>query len=100
MPDYTGGMDGIMIGLLTSFGSAILIACIFLFFYFLRYTASGRIFLDRIGRPGEYDDEQAFARDEAAALESMDDMQRTEYLRAKGSNPPPSHVLSCGPSVC
>lgn len=84
---------GIIIGLLSSFGSAILIACIFLLFYFFRYTASGRIFLDRIGRPGEYDDEQAFAREEAEALETMDDMQRTEYLRAKAfvtANPPES----------
>jgi hypothetical protein len=77
-------MNGIIIGLLSSFGSAILIALIFLIVYFFRYTASGRIFLDRIGRPGEYDDEQAFAKEEAEALESMDDMQRTEYLRAKG----------------
>lgn len=79
------GLNGIVIGLLSSFGSAILILCIFLAFYFFRYTASGRIFLDRIGRPGEYDDEQAFAREEAEALENMDDMQRTEYLRAKGA---------------
>ncbi len=79
-------LDGIVIGILSSFGSAILIALIFLVVYFFRYTTSGRIFLDRIGRPGEYDDEQAFAREEAEALESMDDMQRTEYLRAKGIN--------------
>ncbi len=85
MADYNRGLNGIVIGLLSSFGSAILIACIFLVFYFFRYTASGRIFLDRIGRPGEYDDEQAFAREEAEALETMDDMQRTEYLRAKGN---------------
>jgi hypothetical protein len=81
--NYSPGLNGIVIGLLSSFGSAILILCIFLVFYFFRYTASGRIFLDRIGRPGEYDDEQAFAREEAEALETMDDMQRTEYLRAK-----------------
>jgi hypothetical protein len=78
-------MNGVIIGLLSSFGSAILIALIFLVIYFFRYTTSGRIFLDRIGRPGEYDDEQAFAREEAEALETMDDMQRTEYLRAKGT---------------
>ncbi|XDG02225.1 hypothetical protein ABKA04_001840 [Annulohypoxylon sp. FPYF3050] len=86
-------LDGILIGILSSFGSAILIALIFLVVYFFRYTTSGRIFLDRIGRPGEYDDEQAFAREEADALESMDDMQRTEYLRAKAfiqANPPES----------
>ncbi|KAI0167365.1 concanavalin A-like lectin/glucanase domain-containing protein [Pestalotiopsis sp. NC0098] len=86
-------MNGVIIGLLSSFGSAILIALIFLVIYFFRYTTSGRIFLDRIGRPGEYDDEQAFAREEAEALETMDDMSRTEYLRAKAfiqSNPPES----------
>ncbi|KAK3359884.1 concanavalin A-like lectin/glucanase domain-containing protein [Lasiosphaeria hispida] len=93
MSDYSPGLNGIIIGLLSSFGSAILIACIFLVFYFFRFTASGRILLDRIGRPGEYDDEQAFAREEAEALENMDDMQRTEYLRAKAfitANPPES----------
>ncbi|KAK3370125.1 concanavalin A-like lectin/glucanase domain-containing protein [Podospora didyma] len=92
MADHSG-WNGIIIGLFSSFGSAVLIALIFLIFYFFRYTASGRIFLDRIGRPGEYDDEQAFAREEAEALETMDDMQRTEYLRAKAfitANPPES----------
>jgi len=79
-------LDGIVIGLLSSFGSAIIVALIFLVVYFFRHTTSGRIFLDRIGRPGEYDDEQAFAREEAEALEVMDDMQRTEYLRAKGTS--------------
>lgn len=77
-------MNGVIIGLLSSFGSAILIALVFLIVYFVLYTPSGRILLDRFGRPGEYDDEQAFAREEAEALETMDDMQRTEYLRAKG----------------
>jgi hypothetical protein len=83
-PRSSPTLNGVIIGLLSSFGSAILIAFICLVVYFFRYTASGRIFLDRIGRPGEYDDEQAFAREEAEALESMDDIQRTEYLRAKG----------------
>lgn len=77
-------LNGVVIGLLSSFGSALLLALIFLAVYFFRYTQSGRILLDRIGRPGEYDDEQAFAREEADALESMDEMSRTEYLRAKG----------------
>jgi hypothetical protein len=77
-------INGVVIGLLSSFGSAILIAFIFLIVYFFRYTNGGRILLDRIGRPGEYDDEQAYAREEAEALEEMDDLQRTEYLRAKG----------------
>ena len=55
-------------------------------FFFFKYTNRGRIILDRIGRPGEYDDEQAFAREEAEALETMDELQRAEYLRAKGRN--------------
>jgi len=86
-------VNGVVIGLLSSFGSAILIAFIFLIIYFFKYTSSGRILLDRIGRPGEYDDEQAYAREEAEALEEMDDLQRTEYLRAKAfiqANPPDS----------
>ena len=78
-------INGVVIGLLSSFGSAILIALIFLIVYFFKYTSSGRILLDRLGRPGEYDDEQAYAREEAEALEEMDDLQRTEYLRAKGT---------------
>ena len=53
-------------------------------FFFFKYTNRGRIILDRIGRPGEYDDEQAFAKEEAEALESMDELQKAEYLRAKG----------------
>lgn len=77
-------INGVMIGLLSSFGSAVLIALIFLVVYFFRYTSSGRILLDRIGRPGEYDDEQAFLNQERDALEEMDDIQRQEYLRAKG----------------
>jgi hypothetical protein len=77
-------INGVVIGLLSSFGSAILVALIFAIVYFFRYTSSGRIILDRIGRPGEYDDEQAYAREEAEALEEMDDLQRAEYLRAKG----------------
>jgi hypothetical protein len=77
-------INGVVIGLLSSFGSAVVIAIVFLIVYFFRYTSSGRIFLDRIGRPGEYDDEQAYAREEAEALETMDDLQRTEYFRAKG----------------
>jgi hypothetical protein len=82
---------GILIGILSAFGSAgiaILVLAIFLFF---KYTRRGRILLDRIGRPGEFDDEQAFAREEAEALETMDDLTRAEYLRAKAfvqANPP------------
>lgn len=75
---------GILIGMLSAFGSAAFVVLVFAIFYFFRYTSRGRIFLDRIGRPGEYDDEQALAREEADALEDMDDLQRVEYLRAKG----------------
>jgi len=76
--------NGVLIGLLSSFGSAVLIALIFVVVYFFRYTQGGRILLDRIGRPGEYDDEQAFLREEAEALEDMEEGVRMEYLRAKG----------------
>ena len=75
---------GILIGMLSAFGSAAFVVLVFAIFYFFRYTNRGRIFLDRIGRPGEYDDDQALAREEADALEGMDDLQRVEYLRAKG----------------
>lgn len=74
---------GILIGILSAFGSAAVAVVILLIFFFFRYTRRGRIILDRIGRPGEYDDEQAFAREEAEALETMDDISRSEYLRAK-----------------
>jgi hypothetical protein len=81
---------GILIGMLSAFGSAGIIAIILLIIWFFQYTQRGRIFLDRLGRPGEYDDEQAFLREEVEALDEMDDMQRMEYLRAKGIN---FHVL-------
>lgn len=76
---------GILIGMLSAFGSAAFVVLIFAIFYFFRHTSRGRIFLDRIGRPGEYDDEQALAREEAEALEVMEDLHRVEYLRAKGT---------------
>ena len=76
---------GVLIGLLSAFGSAAFVVLIFAVFYFFRHTTRGRIFLDRLGRPGEYDDEQAFAREEAEALEDMDDLQRAEYQRARGA---------------
>ncbi|KAF1986304.1 SPRY-domain-containing protein [Aulographum hederae CBS 113979] len=98
-PEYYSPMSGsstgkgILIGILSAFGSAAFVAVIILIIYFFQYTQKGRIFLDRIGRPGEYDDEQAFAKEEAEALEEMDDMQRMEYMRAKAfvqANPPES----------
>lgn len=83
----------IIIGMMSAFGSALLVVIILAIVYFFRYTRPGRIFLDRMGRPGEFDDEQQFAKDEAEALEEMDDMQRMEYFRAKAfiqANPPES----------
>jgi hypothetical protein len=75
---------GILIGILSAFGSAGVAVLVLAIFFFFRYTNRGRILLDRLGRPGEFDDEQAFAREETEALEAMDEMQRAEYLRAKG----------------
>lgn len=77
---------GILIGVLSAFGSAAVAAVILAILVFFKYTQRGRIMLDRFGRPGEYDDEQALAREEAEALEVMDDISRSEYLRAKGSD--------------
>ena len=76
---------GIIIGMLSAFGSAIVVALVFAIIYFLRNTDRGRILLDRMGRPGQYDDEQAMLIEEAEALETMDDISRAEYLRAKGT---------------
>ena len=84
MADNSTG-KGILIGLMSAFGSAAIVGLILLIIYFFQFTQRGRILLDRLARPGEFDDEQAFLRDEAEALEEMDDMQRIEYLRAKGA---------------
>ncbi|KAK5995891.1 Protein ssh4 [Cladobotryum mycophilum] len=89
----SSALTGVVIGLVSSFGSIVLIFFVVFLFWASGCAGSGRIILDRIGRPGEYDDEQAFAREEAEALENMDDMSRTEYLRAKAfiaANPPES----------
>lgn len=87
--DFGGGAGstgkGILIGILSAFGSAGVAVIVLAIFFFFKYTQRGRVILDRIGRPGEYDDEQAFAREEEEALEWMDELQRTEYLRAKGT---------------
>ena len=80
----SSAFTGVVIGLVSSFGSIILIALIVFVFWISGCAGSGRILLDRLGRPGEYDDEQAFAKEEAEALETMDEMARAEYLRAKG----------------
>ena len=78
--------NGVLIGLLSSFGSAILIALVFLVVYFFKYTQGGRILLDRLGRPGEFDDEQEFLRQEEEWLETADENARADYLRAKGKD--------------
>ena len=78
---------GILIGVVSAFASAALVALIIALVYFFRHTRGGRIFLDRLGRPGEFDDEQQLLRDEEDALADMDEMQRAEYLRAKGMFP-------------
>jgi len=82
---------GILIGVLSAFGTAGLVVLVLAIFFFFKYTSRGRILLDWLGRPGEYDDEQAFLREEAEAMESMDELQRAEYIRAKAfvqANPP------------
>ena len=84
---------GILIGVLSAFGSAAVAVLVLAIFFFFKYTSRGRIILDRLGKPGEYDDEQAFAREEAEALETMPELERSEYLRAKAfiqANPPES----------
>ncbi|TLS25126.1 hypothetical protein PpBr36_07538 [Pyricularia pennisetigena] len=89
----TNSIRGVVIGLMSAFGIAVFLAILIVLFYCAKFTSKGRIFLDGIRGPGEYDDEQAFAREEEEALETMDDMQRTEYLRAKAfieANPPES----------
>ena len=77
---------GILIGMVSASGFAILIGLAIAIIYFFRNTQRGRILLDRMGRPGQFDDEQAMLREEAEALETMDDMQRAEYMRAKGKH--------------
>jgi hypothetical protein len=83
--DLGSTAKGIMIGIFSVLGAAGICLIIASVIYYFRYTQQGRIFLDRLSRPGEYDDEQQFAKEEAEALEDMDDIQRTEYMRAKGT---------------
>lgn len=77
---------GILIGMMSAFGSAAIVGIIIAMVYFFRYTSRGKIFLDRMSRPGEYDDEQAFLREEEEAMAEMDELQKAEYLRAKGES--------------
>lgn len=86
MSDPSSALTGVVIGLVSSFGSILLIGLVVFVFWASGCAGSGRILLDRLGRPGEYDDEQAFLREEEEALETMDEMSRTEYLRAKGKS--------------
>ncbi|KAM3513205.1 hypothetical protein MY11210_003147 [Beauveria gryllotalpidicola] len=93
MSDPSSALTGVIIGLVSSFGSILLIGLVVFVFWASGCAGSGRILLDRLGRPGEYDDEQAFLREEEEALETMDEMARTDYLRAKAfvtANPPES----------
>lgn len=83
-PHIGSTSKGVLIGLLSAFGSLLVVVIVLGLIYLFKYTSRGRILLDRLGRSGEFDDEQAFAREEAEALEEMDDMQRAEYMRAKG----------------
>jgi hypothetical protein len=85
--DLGSTAKGIMIGIFSVLGAAGFCMIIAAIVFYFRYTQQGRIFLDRLSRPGEYDDEQQFAKEEAEALEDMDDLQRTEYMRAKGTSP-------------
>ena len=75
---------GILIGMVSASGFVVMIGLTIAILYFLRCTQKGRIMLDRMSRPGQFDDEQAMLREEAEALETMDDMHRAEYMRAKG----------------
>lgn len=86
MGNNSSTANGVLIGLLSSFGSAFLIAAVLGIYYFFRHTNSGRILLDGIRRPGQFDDEQAFLREEEEALPTMDEGARTDYLRAKGKD--------------
>jgi hypothetical protein len=88
--DLGSTAKGIMIGIFSVLGAAGVCMIFVAIVYYFRYTQQGRIFLDRLSRPGEYDDEQQFAKEEAEALEDMDDIQRTEYMRAKGTHTQPA----------
>lgn len=95
----TNSIRGVVIGFMSAFGIAVFLAILIVLFYCAKFTTKGRIFLDGIRGPGEYDDEQAFAREEEEALETMDDMQRTEYLRAKGMAAQ-KHFVPLGENCC
>lgn len=83
-PTFPNAGKGILIGLASAAGSILIVGILFAIIYFLKCTHSGRILLERIGRPGEWDDEQAFLREEAEQMERMGERERAEYFRAKG----------------
>ena len=96
----SSAFKGVLIGLVSSFGSIFLITLLVFIFWVSGCAGNGRILLDRLGRPGEFDDEQAFLREEAEALELMDDMARTEYLRAKGKSLFSQHAIAVALLPC
>jgi hypothetical protein len=73
----------LLVGLVSTLGSILVLTFFFAILYFLFYTRQGRILLHR-GRPGEYDDEQAFLREEEEGLQHMDDIARISYLQSRG----------------
>ncbi|KAK9476605.1 concanavalin A-like lectin/glucanase domain-containing protein [Lipomyces japonicus] len=95
--DINGPLDDgisvpLLVGLVSTFGSIVVLTALFSIIYFLFYTRQGRILLHR-GRPGEYDDEQAFLREEEEGLQNMDDLAQTSYFQARAfqeANPPDS----------
>ncbi|ODV91682.1 hypothetical protein CANCADRAFT_11440, partial [Tortispora caseinolytica NRRL Y-17796] len=78
-----------IITLVATAGTACILVLVVMFFT----SSTGRILLGNLALPGEYDDEQAFLRDEEEALEEMDDISRSNYLQARSfqeANPPDS----------
>lgn len=77
-------LGGVILGLICSFGSTLTICLIIVAWWYFRISDQGRILLERFSRPGQFDEEQRFAVEEAEALQTMDPIQKAEYLRAKG----------------
>jgi len=76
-------LGGVILGLICSFGSTLTICLIIVAWWYFRISDQGRILLERFSRPGQFDEEQRFAVEEAEALQTMDPSQKAEYLRAK-----------------
>lgn len=77
-------LGGVLLGLICSFASTLTICLIIVAYWYFKISDQGRILLERFSRPGQFDEEQRFAVEEAEALQTMDPMQKVEYLRAKG----------------